>query len=116
MVAQRRRPWQLAVSERIKAAVQLLFPGGTAFVFGSLASGLAAPCSDVDMVVRGYGNYSPQQALHILAEHLRCQEWVQMLDAVHHTPVPVIRLGTACIPVSHGSQVSGNSILIRCLC
>eukprot|EP00511_Aplanochytrium_stocchinoi_P004830 CAMPEP_0204832682 /NCGR_PEP_ID=MMETSP1346-20131115/14416_1 /ASSEMBLY_ACC=CAM_ASM_000771 /TAXON_ID=215587 /ORGANISM="Aplanochytrium stocchinoi, Strain GSBS06" /LENGTH=607 /DNA_ID=CAMNT_0051964659 /DNA_START=445 /DNA_END=2265 /DNA_ORIENTATION=- len=112
MVAQRRRPWQLAVAERIKAAVGLLFPGGIALVFGSLASGLAAPCSDVDMVVRSYGTYTPQQALHLLAEHLGCQEWVQMLEAIHHTPVPVIRLGTACIPVSFGSQVSGSLIAV----
>ena len=58
-IAERRRPWLLAVAERVKDAVRAVFPangGGQASVFGSTASGLAAPCSDLDMVVR---NFSP---------------------------------------------------------
>mmetsp|Transcript_8063 Transcript_8063/g.14784 ORF Transcript_8063/g.14784 Transcript_8063/m.14784 type:complete len:1289 (-) Transcript_8063:954-4820(-) len=104
-IAERRRPWQLAVAERIKEAVETLFPGASAQVFGSLATSLAAPCSDLDMVIQNL-SCPPAIALRTLVIHLKQQSWVQMLQAVEHSAVPVIRLSTAQIPISFGNQGS----------
>ena len=52
MIAERRKPWMLAVAERVKETVYRNWPGAWADVFGSVAMGLAVPCSDVDIVVR----------------------------------------------------------------
>ncbi|CAK9098050.1 Poly(A) RNA polymerase cid14 (PAP) (Caffeine-induced death protein 14) (Polynucleotide adenylyltransferase cid14) [Durusdinium trenchii] len=104
-IAETRRPWQLAVAERIKSLVAALFPGATASVFGSLATGMAAPCSDVDMVVQNI-NVSQRMAMRLLVAHLKEQSWVQMIQAVEHSAVPVIRLSTAQIPISFGNQGS----------
>ncbi|GBG32713.1 PolyA RNA polymerase cid14 [Hondaea fermentalgiana] len=104
-IALTRRPWQLAVAERIRTAVQSIFPGATTRLFGSLETGLAAPCSDVDMVVQRFG-VPARVAMRTLADHLRGQSWVQMIQSVEHTSVPVIKLATAQIPISFGNQGS----------
>jgi non-canonical poly(A) RNA polymerase PAPD5/7 len=103
-IAERRRPWQLAVAERIKATVDQLFPGATANLFGSLATGLAAPCSDVDMVVQNL-QHPPRVAMRMLYDRLQHQGWVQKIQAVD-TSLPVLRLSTAQIPISFGNQGS----------
>ena len=107
MVAQRRRPWQLAVAERVKQAVYAIWPRAWCDVFGSIASGLAAPGSDVDMVIRGV---TQPDRVRVLAAHLARQDWVMMLQAVEHTAVPVVKFSTAAIPISFGNQ--GNLIVV----
>jgi len=104
-VTERRRPWQLAVTDHIKRTVAQLFPGATTTVFGSLATGLAAPCSDVDLIVRNL-TAPTQIAIRVLVERLRHESWVLMIQAVERAAVPVIRLSTAVIPISFGNQGS----------
>jgi len=107
LVATRRQPWQLAVAERVKQVVYSIWPRAWCDVFGSIASGLAAPCSDVDMVVRGV----PQaDRVRVLAQHLEREEWVQMVQAVERTAVPVVKFNTAAIPIAFGNR--GNLIAV----
>ena len=47
-------------------------------------------------------------AMKILYEKLSREGWVQNIQAIQHTAVPVIRLATAQIPISFGNQ--GNLI------
>lgn len=107
LIATRRQPWQLAVAERVKQVVYSIWPRAWCDVFGSIASGLAAPCSDVDMVVRGV---SQTDRVRILAQQLQRQEWVQMLQAVERTAVPVVKFNTAAIPIAFGNR--GNLIAV----
>jgi len=107
-VSERRKPWMLAVAERIKEVVQQLFPQATTSVFGSMATGLSAPCSDIDMVIHNYV-IPERSAMRTLGNHLKSQPWVQIIHQVEHSRMPVIRLATAQIPISfrnHGSLIN----------
>jgi len=44
--------------------------------------------------------------MRTLLDHLRGQSWVQMIQGVENTAVPVIKLATAQIPISFGNQGS----------
>lgn len=52
-IAQLRRPWQSAAIERVRVAVQSIWPQAQCDIFGSFGTGLAIPSSDVDIVVTG---------------------------------------------------------------
>jgi len=104
-IAHQRSPWQKNVAELIKLEVKAVLPEAISSLFGSLESGLAAPCSDVDMVV-GNCNQSNRTAIRALFSHLKTRNWIQMIELVERSSIPVIRLSTAQIPISFGNQGS----------
>eukprot|EP00602_Paraphysomonas_sp_CaronLab_P013170 CAMPEP_0185042476 /NCGR_PEP_ID=MMETSP1103-20130426/42376_1 /TAXON_ID=36769 /ORGANISM="Paraphysomonas bandaiensis, Strain Caron Lab Isolate" /LENGTH=1180 /DNA_ID=CAMNT_0027582561 /DNA_START=624 /DNA_END=4166 /DNA_ORIENTATION=- len=105
-VANMRRPWQTAAIDRVRGIVQSLWgPHARCEVFGSFATGLAIPSSDIDIVVSGISNHvqwwggKPLTALAVLSHQLEQAEWVSTVRAIEHAPMPVIKLTTAPVPM-----------------
>ena len=102
-IQEKRRPWQLAVVDRVHTVVGLLWPvaspsaphGAWVEMYGSLATGLDTPSSDIDLVVRGvviercYGEGA--QAHHQLASALQLEGWDE-IKVIENTGVPVIKV------------------------
>jgi len=61
--------------------VQSCFPGATLEVFGSFATGLHLPTSDVDCVIMGAGAAHVPTALKELGLRLKPLDWVEGLQA-----------------------------------
>ena len=102
-IQEKRRPWQLAVVDRVHTVVGLLWPvaspsaphGAWVEMYGSLATGLDTPSSDIDLVVRGvvieacWGEDA--QAHHQLASALQLEGWDE-IKVIENTGVPVIKV------------------------
>ncbi|OQS03986.1 hypothetical protein THRCLA_03736 [Thraustotheca clavata] len=83
---------------QLATCVQTKWPSAVATFFGSFASGLWLPSSDVDVVIQGIGNlegnddYQTQlEQLEAILELLVKEEWVDSATIVG-TKVPVIKL------------------------
>lgn len=86
----------------ISTCVQTIWPEATVTCFGSFASGLWLPSSDVDVVVMGLSNENDPDVktrfvlgikeLQQIASRLRKQKWVQRIDVVGSAKVPVAKL------------------------
>ncbi|GAB9471232.1 polymerase [Globisporangium polare] len=86
----------------ISTCVQTIWPEATVTCFGSFASGLWLPSSDVDVVVMGISNENDLDVktrfvlgikeLQQIASRLRKQKWVQRIDVVGSAKVPVAKL------------------------
>ena len=110
-IQEKRRPWQLAVVDRVRAIVGMLWPmssraaphGAWVEMYGSLATGLDTPSSDVDLVVRGvalelcWGHLAT--AHEQLAAALTMEGWDEV-KVIGKTTVPVIKV------VSGGGLIS----------
>ncbi|TYZ63493.1 hypothetical protein PybrP1_006661 [[Pythium] brassicae (nom. inval.)] len=91
-----------AAVAHIAACVVALWPEASVACFGSFASGLWLPSSDVDVVVLGLSSeHDPdvktrfvvgKKELQQLAARLRTQQWVQRIDVVSSAKVPVAKL------------------------
>lgn len=99
-----RRAWQMAVINATRSCIACLWPGARVEVFGSFATSLCAPSSDIDLVVCDVVSHyesvmtksQPRNStLLILAEHLRSQPWVFTVVAVESTAVPIIKVKAA---------------------
>ena len=97
-IANIRRPWQLAAIERVRTIILGLWPHSAVEVYGSFATGLAIPASDVDLVVCGmhemlqWWGGKAVSAVSILADALRDAEWVSTVHAVEQTAMPVVKV------------------------
>lgn len=91
-----------AAVAHIAACVRALWPEASVACFGSFASGLWLPSSDVDVVVLGLSSENDpdvktrfvvgKQELQQIAARLRKQNWVQRIDVVSSAKVPVAKL------------------------
>lgn len=103
-VEEKRQPWQMAVVQHMQETIQLLWPGAWVEAFGSFATGLSAPFSDVDLLVCGdIGGTGRTHAMRMLEQALRSQAWVQSVTAIESAAVPVIKVTTAPVPISFGN-------------
>ncbi|GLJ36545.1 hypothetical protein SUGI_0734400 [Cryptomeria japonica] len=105
-----RKPFINAALERVSRALQVLWPRSRTKIFGSIATGLALPTSDVDLVVclPPVRNLEPIKEAGILegrngiketclqhaARYLADQEWVKSdsLKTIENTAIPIIML------------------------
>lgn len=105
-----RKPFINAAVGKVSRALQVLWPRSRTKIFGSIATGLALPTSDVDLVVRlpPVRNLEPIKEAGILegrngiketclqhaARYLADQEWVKSdsLKAIENTAIPIIML------------------------
>lgn len=102
-IQEKRRPWQLAVVDRVRSVVSTIWPvssraaphGAWVEIYGSLATGLDSPSSDVDLLVRGvaledcWGHNAT--AHEQLAAALIMEGWDEV-KVINHTTVPVIKV------------------------
>lgn len=99
-----RRPWQMAIINATRVSISSLWPGARVEVYGSFATGLSGPSSDIDLVVCGVKEHYEQLltnsvpigfALRTLTDHLQRESWVQTVELVESTAVPVIKIKAA---------------------
>lgn len=84
-----------ALIEKLDALVQDLFPGGYLRLYGSSATHLDLPWSDVDLLVSNVYTPTTQDlvlSLTTLAEKLQVQEWAESVTVHEMAVVPVIKL------------------------
>eukprot|EP00850_Spirogloea_muscicola_P011047 SM000067S20324 [mRNA] locus=s67:314841:323872:- [translate_table: standard] len=128
-----RKPCQAAAIKRLARALQVLWPRSRVKRFGSTATGLALPTSDVDIVVclPPVRNLEPIKEAGILegrngiketclqhaARYLADQDWVKSdsIKIIENTAVPILKL-VAQIPESTASGTSLGGLLPPKLC
>lgn len=116
-----RKPFINAAVGKVFRALQVLWPRSSTKIFGSIATGLALPTSDVDLVVRlpPVRNLEPIKEAGILegrngiketclqhaARYLADQEWVKSdsLKTIENTAIPIIML-VVKVPSQHCSR------------
>jgi len=86
------------IVQRVRCSVGRWWSSAEIKVYGSIATGLCIPESDLDLVVNipDNGGGSP---VHLLAGELKGQVWVERLQAIYTAKVPVIKLVTENLPV-----------------
>ncbi|XP_024525198.1 uncharacterized protein LOC112344551 isoform X1 [Selaginella moellendorffii] len=114
----KRKPFITIAVKKVTHALQVLWPRSRTKVFGSNATGLALPNSDVDLVVclPPVRNLEPIKEAGILegrngiketclqhaARYLADQDWVKSdsLKTIENTTIPIIMLVAKCFPDS----------------
>ncbi|KAH7425817.1 hypothetical protein KP509_11G072500 [Ceratopteris richardii] len=114
-----RKPFISAAIDKVTHAMQVLWPRSRLKVFGSTATGLALPCSDVDLVVclPPVRNLEPIKEAGILegrngiketclqhaARYLADQDWVKSdtLKTIENATIPIIMLVAHVTPHSY---------------
>ena len=79
---------RLAVLERFKAAVTAVWPGCRVDTFGSFATGLYLPTSDLDLVIFGRWPTLPFQSLKNILLPLAAHNSIEIIDSA---VVPIVR-------------------------
>ncbi|KAG9452328.1 hypothetical protein H6P81_005232 [Aristolochia fimbriata] len=122
-----KKPYITWAVKRVARSLQVLWPRSRINIFGSNATGLALPASDVDLVVRlpPVRNLEPIKEAGILegrngiketclqhaARYLANQEWVKndSLKTIENTAIPVIML---VVEVPHDLVTSSGGLSI----
>mmetsp|Transcript_14103 Transcript_14103/g.21404 ORF Transcript_14103/g.21404 Transcript_14103/m.21404 type:complete len:1629 (+) Transcript_14103:41-4927(+) len=108
-----RRSWQMAVINALRVAVTKLWPRARVEVYGSFATGLCAPSSDIDLVICDVVEHyqsilqdiKPRDSFVAqLARHLRSQNWVQIVKTIERATVPIVKV-TATFQEASGIQL-----------
>ena len=79
---------RLAVLDRFKAAVTAVWPGCRVDTFGSFATGLYLPTSDLDLVIFGRWPTIPFQSLKNILLPLAAHNSIEIIDSA---VVPIVR-------------------------
>ncbi|KAG0596843.1 hypothetical protein M758_UG288300 [Ceratodon purpureus] len=103
-----RMPFINTAVKKVAHSLQVLWPRSRAKIFGSNATGLALPTSDVDLVVS-----LPPVRKHA-ARNLEDQDWVKSLQVIEHTMVPIIRLKADILP--HQCELGDISLSVKETC
>lgn len=122
-----RKPFISTAVNKVARALQVLWPRSRIKIFGSAATGLALPCSDVDVVVclPPVRNLEPIKEAGILegrngiketclqhaARYLADQDWVKSdtLKTIENTAIPIIML-VANVPSQPSNITEGVEI------
>ncbi|KDO30578.1 hypothetical protein SPRG_04479 [Saprolegnia parasitica CBS 223.65] len=88
-IVSRRRPWQICVVTHLKDCVARLWPDAEVHVFGSFATGLSCPKSDVDLLITG-----------VAYDRKRISNAIQVIE---RTAIPLVKVTTAAVPSSFGA-------------
>lgn len=76
----------------LKAKISQFWPKTQAHVFGSCATDLYLPGSDIDMVIISTtGDYEQRQRLYSLASHLRKNQLAKNIEVIATAKVPIIK-------------------------
>ncbi|PRP86711.1 PAP-associated domain-containing protein 5-like [Planoprotostelium fungivorum] len=105
------------IIRRITLMVKRLWDGAYVETYGSYATFLCIPASDIDLVVfgadtssafRSIGNYTPRNSIQLLAKQLTQSEWVTSIQVIETAKVPVIKLLVDKEGISISADVSFN--------
>lgn len=102
------RPVKQVAVKSIRQIVNQLWPRAQADVYGSFATGLSLPSSDVDLVLKGLpAEENTVSLLRKLACVLHEQPWIHTLVVAEHSVVPVIRV-TTCFSIRECTQTESE--------
>ena len=87
------------IIQRIRCCVGRLWPSAEINIYGSFATGLCIPESDVDLVISLPDPAGTPSPLHLLSAELKGQSWVKKIQPIYTAKVPVIKLIVDDIPV-----------------
>eukprot|EP01114_Cavostelium_apophysatum_P016701 TRINITY_DN4806_c0_g1_i2.p1 TRINITY_DN4806_c0_g1~~TRINITY_DN4806_c0_g1_i2.p1 ORF type:complete len:799 (+),score=201.32 TRINITY_DN4806_c0_g1_i2:176-2572(+) len=76
---------------KIDGIVKSLWKDATVRIYGSYATNLCIPASDLDLVILGAEGLV-HEMLHVLYDELEKQPWVKSLDMIETARVPVIKV------------------------
>lgn len=80
------------VVNRLKKLIKSFWPETEAHVFGSCATDLYLPGSDIDMViVSSSGDYEERSRLYQLSSYLRSQQLAKNMEVIAKAKVPIIK-------------------------
>lgn len=85
------REMRAAAVGRVQGVVKSIWSSSQVHVFGSYATGLYLPSSDIDMVVLGSEVVSPQRALKALAKALVNRGIARNLQVIGQARVPIVK-------------------------
>ncbi|KAL2636262.1 hypothetical protein R1flu_007741 [Riccia fluitans] len=77
--------------ERVTEVVLSIWPSCQVKIFGSFATGLYLPASDIDMVILESGCQAPQVGLKALAKALNRKNLVKKLQVIGKARVPIVK-------------------------
>jgi len=80
------------IFERIDNICKDLFPGCVLKLFGSQASGLALPDSDIDIAIIDAGVSSVQEGIALAYAELKSHFWVISCNAIETASVPIVKM------------------------
>ncbi|KAG0573197.1 hypothetical protein KC19_VG157000 [Ceratodon purpureus] len=127
-----RMPFINTAVKKVAHSLQVLWPRSRAKIFGSNATGLALPTSDVDLVVslplvrkarepikqagilEGRIDGVKETCLLHAARNLEDQDWIKSLQVIEHTMVPIIRLEAHILP--HQCELGDISLSVKETC
>lgn len=127
-----RMPFINTAVKKVTHSLQVLWPRSRAKIFGSNATGLALPTSDVDIVVslppvrkarnpikqagilEGRIDGVKETCLLHAARNLEDQDWVKSLQVFERTMVPIIRLEAHILP--HQCELGDISLSVKETC
>lgn len=89
-----RRPWQLWCIDRFTNVILGLWPESSVRCFGSFATGLAVPQSDVDLLVSEPPVFLNN--MQRLAQVLESQVWCARVQVIDRTVIPIIKVTMKC--------------------
>lgn len=81
-----------AAMKRIEAVMQQIWPSGRLEVFGSFATGMYLPTSDVDAVILGTGCDESKEGLRALAVALARNGVGEQMQLITKSKVPIVKL------------------------
>lgn len=85
------------IIKQIKTAIHIVLPDHTLDVYGSYATGLCLPWSDIDLVLTSSSEQQMQTNVIIynlkrLATYIGTQKWVAHMNIVDNNSIPVIKI------------------------
>ena len=98
LLAQDHYPRKMTAVGALRKALSDVLPNARAEVYGSFATPLGIPSSDVDLVICGAGvvmgphDDGLAAAFSRLEDHLRAQHWVRAVKSIRSTKMPVLKV------------------------
>lgn len=89
------KPTRFSLMDKLNEVVGALFPGSFIQLYGSYASGLALPSSDIDIIVVNTGVYNSEllvSSLKYLGSALASEKWTSQVTVLDKAAVPVVKL------------------------
>eukprot|EP01117_Protostelium_nocturnum_P003722 TRINITY_DN1499_c1_g2_i2.p1 TRINITY_DN1499_c1_g2~~TRINITY_DN1499_c1_g2_i2.p1 ORF type:complete len:600 (+),score=145.72 TRINITY_DN1499_c1_g2_i2:2040-3839(+) len=99
---------------KITIMVVRLWEGAKVEIYGSYATSLCIPSSDVDLVVFGANTnnsgsrYTPKHSIQLLAKQLSQSDWITNISIIESAKVPVIKLISNHDGISISADISFN--------
>jgi len=97
-ITSHQKPVAMAIIDALRKSLRNLWPTARAEIYGSFATGLCTPSSDVDVVIcdteRVPQDNPRSQSVKIqkLAKYLEKQKWVRSLNTIPSASVPIIKV------------------------